>query len=721
VPGEPLAAFYAFGPFRLDISQRVLVREGKTVPLTPKAVETLLVLVQSNGRVLEKDELMQKIWPDTFVEEVNLAHHISVLRKVLGESENGERYIQTVPRRGYRFVAPVDVEAREDQSHREQSSDSVGVTPVRLEGKPDRRLVWGIVSLGVLLTAGAASWFARSKPDFSMPLTAVPLTSYVGSEFQPNFSPDGNQVAFTWNGETQDNFDVYVKLIGTSQPLRLTQDPGADWSPAWSPDGRSIAFLRIWTEGFALVTVPSLGGPEQTLLEVHDRKGGYVRGPYLAWSQDGKSLVFSYSESPNEPVGLFLLSLETREKTRLTSPPAGSLGDSAPAFSPNGRTLVFDRTAGTVISDLYLLVLSESLKPLGEPRRLTFGTGDAHSPVWNSDGSEIVYATCLSGLWRIGVSSSAQPQRLTGVGENGDFPTVSRHQARLAYSRGLVDLNIWRVEVRLHGQAGRPTKFIASTLTDGEPQFSPDGRRIVFSSNQSGSDEIWVCNSDGSNRVPLTSFNGPQLGSPRWSPDSKRIAFDARVDRQFDIHVLDVHGGKPQRLTTHSADDFLPCWSHDGKWIYFGSNRSGERQVWKMPSQGGEAEQVTRRGGFLALESAEGGFLYYVKGEDKDQEFASGSLWKMPTQGGDETQVLESVTWRAFTLVKDGIYFVPRQNTGSVRTIQFLSFATGKLETVTNIEMPVWGALSVSPDGKWILYSQFDQLGSDLMLVENFR
>ncbi len=261
MPGEPLAAFYAFGPFRLDVNQRLLVREGRAVPLTPKAVDTLLVLVQSDGRVVEKDELMQKIWPDTFVEEVNLAHHISVLRKALGENENGDRYIQTVPRRGYRFIAPVDVEAQENHSHSEQGSDSVGLAPVRLKGKPDRLLVWGTVSLGALLTAGAAIWFIRSKPDLSTPPTAIPLTSYVGSELQPNFSPDGNQVAFTWNGEAQDNFDVYVKLIGTSQPLRLTQDPGADWSPAWSPDGRSIAFLRIWTEGFALVTVPPLGGP----------------------------------------------------------------------------------------------------------------------------------------------------------------------------------------------------------------------------------------------------------------------------------------------------------------------------------------------------------------------------------------------------------------------------------------------------------------------------
>ncbi len=727
MPGTPLASFYEFGPVRLDVNERLLLRDGEIIPLTPKAFDTLLVLVQSRGRILEKDELMQKIWPDTFVEEVNLAHHVSALRKALGDGQNGEQYIQTVPRRGYRFTAKVDCvqQSRPDGTLDTQgfSSSEALVSPG--DRKQDPRLVWGAVLLLVLLGAGVGIWLIRSTPKELIPLTAIPLTSYVGSETHPSFSPDGSEVAFTWNGEKQDNFDIYVKLIGTSEPLRLTHHPGADWSPAWSPDGRSIAFLRILTEGFALMTVPPLGGPEQKLIEVQGRPGGYVRGPYLAWSDDGKALAFSYSESPNEPTGLFFLLVESHEKSRLTSPPAGSIGDSAPAFSPDGRSLAFNRIVGPGISDLYLLALSESLELLGEPSRITFDDLDSYSPVWSPDGNEIIYASnrlFSPSLWRTPVSSPSKPQRLAAVGEGGDFPAISRRGHRLAYSRGLKDINIWRVELPgPYGRTGRPTRFISSTLLDAEPQFSPDGKRITFSSNRSGNDEIWVCDSDGSNAIQLTSLGSPRAGSPRWSPNGDRIAFDAKLEGQFDIQIIDADGGKPKRLTTSLAADFVPSWSHNGKWIYFGSTRSGERQVWKMPTEGGEAVQVTRGGGFLALEAPDGSCVYYIKSESKDQESFSASLWKVPAHGGEETQVLESVAQRAVTVVKDGIYFVPRRNTGDTRSIQFLSFATGKTKVVATTEMPVIGGLSVSPDGKWMSFSQFDQLGSDLMLVDNFR
>jgi Tol biopolymer transport system component/DNA-binding winged helix-turn-helix (wHTH) protein len=721
VPGEPSVLFYEFGPFRIDVSERLLLCKGEIVSLTPKAFDTLLALVQSSGRVLKKDELMQKIWPDTFVEEVNLAHHISVLRKALGNGENGDPYIQTVPRRGYRFAALVEAQAQEGPGNREEGIDSGQAAQILRERRFDRRLMWGSMVLLVFSVVGMGIWFIRSRPEAPVPLIATPLTSYAGSELQPSFSPDGTQVAFVWDGEKQDNFDIYVKLIGTSDPLRLTHHPGADWSPAWCPDGRSIAFLRVLTEGFALMTVPPLAGPEQKLLEVHGRAGGYVRGRYLAWSNDGKALVFSYSESPGEPLGLFLLSLVSREKSRLTSPPAGSIGDSAPVFSPDGHTLAFNRIVGVGTSDLYLLALSKALKPIGEPRRIPSDDRALYSPVWRPDKNEIIYETS-PGLWRIAVNPASRPQRLAWVGQDGEFPAMSRQGHRLAYSRALQDWNIWRAELRgPHGQMGRPTRFIATTLLDAEPQFSPAGNRIVFSSNRSGSDEIWVCDSDGSNAFQLTSFGGPQLGSPRWSPDGTQVCFDVNVDGQFDVQVVAAEGGKPQRLTTSSADDYAPSWSHDAKWLYFGSTRSGRRQVWKMPAEGGEAVQVTRSGGFLASEAPDGNTVYYLKSEDKDQESYSTSLWRVPTQGGEETQVIESVALRAAAVTKDGIYFVPRRSPGSVRTIQFLSFATGKIGIIGTLEMPVIYSLTVSPDGRWISYSQIDQVGSDLMLVEDFR
>ncbi len=168
---------------------------------------------------------------------------------------------------------------------------------------------------------------------------------------------------------------------------------------------------------------------------------------------------------------------------------------------------------------------------------------------------------------------------------------------------------------------------------------------------------------------------------------------------------------KAKTLTTNPAHDDTPSWSRDGKWIYFSSDRSDDSQVWKMPAVGGETTQVTRQGGSLAFESFDGQWLYYGK---------ANGLWRMPRNGGEETRVLESVDNWVFVIAKEGIYFVPKPDPLGRHAIQFFDFETKKIRSIASIETPA-SDLSLSPDGRWILYPQNDQQGSDLMLVENFR
>ena len=174
--------------------------------------------------------------------------------------------------------------------------------------------------------------------------------------------------------------------------------------------------------------------------------------------------------------------------------------------------------------------------------------------------------------------------------------------------------------------------------------------------------------------------------------------------------------GKPRRLTLGPGNSDAPSWSRDGKWIYFVSSRDGRDQLWKIPAEGGDAVRVTRNGGTNGFGSSDRKFIYYAKGRDGT------SLWKVPTDGGDETQVLESlVRWDGFVVVDAGIYFIPTPAAGAgSSSINFLSFATGKIRSVATTDRPADG-LSVSPDGRWILYTQLDQNVSELMLVENFR
>jgi Tol biopolymer transport system component len=461
--------------------------------------------------------------------------------------------------------------------------------------------------------------------------------------------------------------------------------------------------------------ISPLGPPERKVTEI-----GYWHwlGGLLPWTPDGKSLVVSDTSSTDGPSSLFLLPVETGERRQLTYPQEKS-NDIHPALSSDGRALAFVRELNVFFTEIYVLALSEDFQPVGDPKRLTFENRIALSPAWTLDGQEIIFSSGPYGnpnLFWIAVSGSGKPNRLGGFGEDGSDVATSRRAQRLAYSRALKDVNIWRLEVPgPHKEMSPSTMLISSTRIDWEAQFSPDGRKIAFNSNRSGSFEVWICDSDGSNAQPLTSL-GDYCGSPSWSPDGERIAFDSPVEGQWDLYVVSLDGGKPQRLTTHPAADALTRWSRDGRWIYFVSDRSGENQIWKMPADGGEAVQVTQKGGFEAAESTDSQWVYYTKGDG-----AISGLWRMPRDGGEETQVLKSVDARAFAVVKEGIYFIPRPDSAGRHSIQFFNFATKTIRSISVIERPVYSYLSVSADGRCILYSQGDQEGSDLMLVENFR
>ena len=437
-------------------------------------------------------------------------------------------------------------------------------------------------------------------------------------------------MAFVANKDQSDNFDIYVKLIGSSEPLRLTRDPAADFSPAWSPDGRQIAFLQRLPGGKATVMLMSaLGGPASKLTEIQTVAFAELWvnpfSTYLAWSADGSSLVIVDKPSATEPFSLFSLSLGTRAKRRLTFPTPKSIGDINPAFSPKSGTLAFIRIVswgGT--ANLHLLSLSGNREPVGEPEELP--PAGVTSATWTPDGQALVFASSPdfwnvgSSLSRIALIGARIPEPLVFPGEDNRSPVISRQGHRLVYVQRLIQENIWRVEVLTpYGKASRPVSFIPTTRNDGNPDYSPDGKKIAFASDRSGSYQIWVCDSDGSNAVPLTSFDGPVNGSPRWSPDGERIAFDSNKEGQYEVYLVSADGGPPQRLTSPPSENAIPHWSRDGKWIYFTSNRSGENQIWKMPADGGEAIRVTQDGGVEAFESPDGTSVYYTKEGDKTQ------------------------------------------------------------------------------------------------------
>jgi dipeptidyl aminopeptidase/acylaminoacyl peptidase len=266
---------------------------------------------------------------------------------------------------------------------------------------------------------------------------------------------------------------------------------------------------------------------------------------------------------------------------------------------------------------------------------------------------------------------------------------------------------------------GETRQYIASTQFESSPNYSPDGTRIAFRSTRSGHNEIWIAdaNSPATPRQ-FTKTAGILTGSPRWSPDGKRIAYDSRPDGPPDIYVTDAETGETKRITTDPSEDVVPSWSHDGQWIYFASNRTGSLQIWKTPASGGAAHQVTHEGGFAAKESDDGKYLYYAKGR------TVAGLWRIPVEGGAEEQVFSRLKpgyWGYWAICNGSAYVVDKESPRSPNALYQYDLATHKLTRLHDILKPLVigdSAFAMSPDCRSALYTQRDQSGSDIMLVE---
>ncbi len=624
--------------------------------------------------------------------------------------------IETPPEGGTTNAQPAKATTNEAAAVNTTSSASIILAELK---RHKRGVLMTLAAAVVLAGIGFGFYqFKRTGEPANKPLraaTLTPFTSFAGEESAPAFSPDGNQIAFAWNGEQGNNYDIYVKLVDAGTPLRLTNNPAAEFIPAWSPDGRYVAFVRYAREGSGIFMIPALGGAERQLLSAATSGLGGGFASSLAWSPDGKQLVFAASETEQTPMGLFKLSLETLEKQRLTFARADSAGDYDAAFSPDGTLLAFlaARTNTSNIGEIYLVPAAG-----GEPRQLTSDNKFIGGLAWSADGREIIFSSDRVGtrsLWRIPLTGG-QPERVAG-GDNAVDLAVARQGQRLAFTQQVADTSIWRVELtNAMTRRGAPVKLIASTRLDDSQQYSPDGTLLVFGSNRSGHEELWLCNSDGSNQTQLTNFNGPPVGSPHWSPDGKQIAFDCSREGTRDIFVIGVNGGKPRRLTPEPSDEVRPSWSRDGKWIYYGSNHLGSWQVWKAPAEGGVAVQVTKQGGRGAIEAPDGKFVYYTK--DNFQT----SLWRIPVEGGEEVQVLDKVMQGYWDVLAQGIYFLSPQ--ADAAAISFFSFATNRKTLLVKIDKRMHfnkPSFAVSADGRWLTWAQVDHSERDIMLMENFR
>jgi len=746
MPTRTDGTIYEFGAFRLDPVERLLLHEGAVVPLTPKSFDVLVYLVERQGRLCEKQTLLTALWPDAIVEEANLASNVSALRKALDNGSGGESMIQTVPTRGYRFVAHVTRElARPDVP--QLPGPPPALTPDASASQARRsfrwkRASWNVVGVGLLLVAALVVGYrlggsrrpgsatVRSGPTPRL----LPVTTLTGWQDWPSLSPDGAQVAFEWAGEQDDNPDIYVTLIGTPDVRRLTSDAAVDYAPSWSPDGREIAFLRLENGISRIHLMSALGGPDRVVSDLPT----YGK---ISWSPDGRYVVAGRVAGEAPGRGIYLVPVsggESRAVVRL-EPPAEA---HAPTFSPDGRRLAYARcdlihadaiarssparlehhAAGcrVMVTDV-----DQAYAPQGRPQGLTRNPMNSMGALaWSRDGGSIVFWGSASSpsndyadhLWRVAADGSGAIERLEIAGMNARRPATTPARERLVFSRSEQDFDIFRV---IPGQA--PQRVVTSSFVDGHASFSPDGRHIAFSSDRTTTLEIWVSEADGTSPRQLTHDPTRYQACPNWSPDGKTIAFDAEEADGANQHIwtIAVEGGALRRLTSEAGRQSVPTWSHDGRWIYYTVGAGPRRDIWRIAAASGRPEQVTRRGsGVVAYESADGRHVVYKLGPGDTPLVES-------TIGSDDQKRLIGCVggFFGFSVLGDNIYYEPcgRNNSGVVRVLDRRTGRDrqwGVVPEAKNVHL--WNP-AISPDGTSLLFDRAVSFRANLWLLENFR
>lgn len=716
-----------FGVFELDVNSGELFKAGVRVTLAAQPLQVLIALLERPGALVTRDELRQRLWPsDTFVDfEHGLNAAVKRLRDALGEDATSPRFIETLPRRGYRFIAPVGTSSPPvPAALQPEPPEGVGeprhARPIRIGAN-----AWTLgAAAGVLLLAVVSAWFLSRAGGVVGPAPRLmPLTSLPGDEMRPALSPDGTQVAFFWGGPRNDDGGVHITMVGSPEIRRLTKSPNHDNYVQWSPDGRLIAFARYNYDEYAgarIHTVSPLGGPDPKLSDFP------ARG-YLAWSPDGRYIAASRwaSGDSRDETGISLIPLAGGPPRPLTHTLAPG-HDEGLAFSPDGRQLAYGSCTPTC--DLYVLALDADLAPLGPAKRLTTQRRYAIGGVaWARDGKSIVFgsgaARGVMYLSRVFLDGRRPPERIELAGLHAFAPSTSKSMDRLVFSRHLNDEDIYR----WRAVDGNAEPVVSSSFADYDPQFSPGGDRIVFASARSGqASELWVADPDGAGAQRLVDGPGLWQSSPQWSPDGQRIAFESLgEDGEFHVWTISAQGGIPAPLTKGPGNQRLPSWSRNGKMIYFSADEGSQWDIWRTPLTGGAPERITRTGDALrGFESADGETLVYQArlptSDGAWDTSGDGPLRKVPLGGGEPVELVSCAREGSLASGPTELFYLDCTRAPIVRAIA-LNTATDSSRVVATLDKFSHGPIAVQPYGSVILYARWRGIGVDLFLIENFR
>ena len=697
--GEELDArtdLFSFGAVLYEMATARMAFSGNTAAVIHDAIlnRTPVPASQTNRRLLPK------------------------LNEIIGKALEKDRKLR------YQNAADIRTDLQRLKRDTESERLPVAAGAVAATGK-HRGVRWTVfvpAAIAIaLLAAGIYFVNYRARDDKKADtVTPIPFTSYLGREVCPTFSPDGSQIAFAWNGDPESGlkgFDLYVKGTSSENLLRLTNHPAGFVCPAWSPDGAQIAFYHGSDTDSGIYLVPALGGPERRLLSAH--VPAKISGP-LSWSPDGKWIAYAGSALPTDSHLLHLLSVETLEIKQITHV-AGCIEEGMPAFSHSGKQLAYTCLLKKNDNEFGIYSVATSGGSPSLVGKFTHGWNWPGGMAWTGDDKKLILSRPEPGgeleLYELTLSDGSFRKLSLGQDAGSAFtPAISRKGGKLAYAVDFNHVDIWRKDL-LHPEAAA-TMLLSSTHDQASPQYSPDGKHIAFSSNRGGIWAIWMSDADGTHPVLVSDVKSSDAGTPRWSPDGQKIAFDSRHSGHPEVYIVDISERLPRKVITNLPDMSTPSWSHDGNWLYFQSHtaHSPDARIFRCPASGGDAVALSADPGSFAQESYDGETVYFAN-QSGPATLQVVSLKPLSAQSvlGGMPAVADQSWW---TVVPRGIYFVPAN---SPKSLQYFDFATKRVRQIFEAEKYFVNGVSVSPDGRSILYTQMQDLNTDIMLVDPFH
>lgn len=710
--------FYDFDRFRIDATERVLLSDGEIVTLTQKAFDVLLALVERQGQIVSKDELMELVWPDTFVEEGNLAQNIYTLRKALGQTGDGQDFIKTIPKRGYRFVSSVN-EHRELQP---DSPSSIAERPVAKSFSPKPASTGSVVvqfptehraavrqpvreswlqavgrhktlvaTLAVLLlgSVGSLVWLGNSSgwnlfSTGSANRMAITNLTTTGNVTCSAISPDGKFVAYALT-ETAQRSSLWLMQLATLNARQVVDSAEVQYHAlTFSPDGQFINYVARENDSpRTLFRVSVIGGASKKLLENVQTA--------ISFSPDGSRFAFRRSIDDRREAVVFTANADGSDEKELASIkfPEG-FGD--PAWSPDGKMIACAAAQADGSANSYVVVVRAddgAIKPASAQKfrwvgqlawlpdssalmmvasrdpaktyqvwRLDYATGEIRQVTGDgnlynrlslsADGKTMLVSQIkqITSMWMIPRDEPQRAEQIT-VGSGG-------YRGRLAWTPD--DKIVFDSEaanastISVMNADGGDQKLLLAEQTNkayaGRAVVSPDGRYVVFVSEETGTRHIWRMNMDGGNPTQLT--NGDGEDSPFCSPDGRWVVYTRLERKGFDrptIWRVSIDGGEPKQLT----NDFTasPAVSPDGKLIACTISAPGEPgRIAVYPFEGGAPIKIFPQpvAGFPIIRwTPDGRFLTY-----DDNPIGPAKLWMQALDGGERKPLAEFTSDRIF-------------------------------------------------------------------------